>query len=311
MVVGSKVFGHKDAPIQRDAKCNTLTALIPTSLLMANPEITVETLFHNDNYHYTKDIHDKFQQHGGLNDYMLGQSERLVLLGQREEKPKQQDIEADDPPPTQGKLTKRNLTKPKLTRRKLAKPNPAEAKKAKPPSAGAGREKPQPIYEFLLFGNRLDGATILEPKGVGLEYIGGAGDRATLAKLELTGDQVKTRKYIVLKHENDRPFLVQIPAIDPSAAGGSSDLKPAERLTIGADQIVVSGDIKDLTKVTFNGSPIALIKGDDGKSVTLKGLSTSGVTATTGTKTLVFWFGDKQVEVKVEVVTAKLETVAK
>jgi len=312
IVVGGKVFGHKDAPIQRDAKSNTLAALIPTSLLMANPEIIVETLFHNDRYRDTYDVHDKFQQQGGLTDYMLGQSERLVLIGQREANAKPQDIEADDPPPTQAGSASPKRTKPTLTKAKTTKPGPAAVKKTAGSSASARASKSQSNYEFLLYGNRLDHVKVLAPDGVNLTPIGGrTEDGATLARLELSPGQVKTQKYLVLQRCDDRPFLVQIPDITPSAPGGSPDLKPAERLTVGADQIVVNGDIKDLTKVTFNGKQIALEKDGDGKSVTLKGLSAGGVTATATIKTLIFWFGDKKVEVKIEVVTAKVETVGK
>ncbi|HEY6330089.1 MAG TPA: hypothetical protein VI756_12190 [Blastocatellia bacterium] len=287
IVVGGKVFGYKDAPIQRDPVTNTLTALIPTSLLQANPRIEVETLFHEEgSYHATKDIKANFEQSGGLGDFMLGQSERLIFLGQREPV-------ASKHQGTPVKSSKRGKLK------KDQKPTPAPA----PPQ--------QSTYEFILYGNRLEKARVLDPPNVNLQPVGRTADGATLARIELTAGQVNTQKYILLQRDGDRPFPVQIPSVTSTASAGTPDLKPSERLTVGADQTTVTGDIKDLTKVTFNGNPIAFEKAADGKSVTLKGLSASGVTSTATIKTLVFWFGDKQAEVKIEVVTAKLETVAK
>lgn len=43
IVIGSRVFGFADAPIQRTG--NTLTAVVPTSVLVSNPKLTIQLLF--------------------------------------------------------------------------------------------------------------------------------------------------------------------------------------------------------------------------------------------------------------------------
>jgi hypothetical protein len=47
-VIGGKVFGYTDAPIRRDPV--HLSAVLPTSFLIANPEVTVKPLFVDDKY---------------------------------------------------------------------------------------------------------------------------------------------------------------------------------------------------------------------------------------------------------------------
>jgi hypothetical protein len=48
LVAGGKVFGYTDAPIRREG--TTLSAVLPTSFLIANPDITVKPLFVDDTY---------------------------------------------------------------------------------------------------------------------------------------------------------------------------------------------------------------------------------------------------------------------
>ncbi len=69
--------------------------------------------------------------------------------------------------------------------------------------------------------------------------------------------------------------------------------------------------LKDLTKVTFGGKPLAAEVAKDGKSLTVKGLVAAGVTAKAMTVSLVFWFGTTKVSAKVDIVSGKVETVAR
>jgi hypothetical protein len=48
LVIGGKVFGYTDAPIRREGAL--LSVVLPTSFLIANPEITVKPLFVDDAY---------------------------------------------------------------------------------------------------------------------------------------------------------------------------------------------------------------------------------------------------------------------
>lgn len=47
-IVGGKVYGYADAPIQRDG--NKLTFVVPTATLLASPTITIKSLFAPDSY---------------------------------------------------------------------------------------------------------------------------------------------------------------------------------------------------------------------------------------------------------------------
>jgi hypothetical protein len=242
LVVGNRVYGYSDAPLQRDA--HSISALLPTSLLMANPRIQIKSLFQRSGASVS--IIHKFGDVAAESPYLLSQTERMVFLGQ----------------------------------------NASDS-----------------TYEFLLYGNRLSGVTF-DPV-IQSSHL----DQDTLMKIKLTAAQLNTQKYLVLQRPDGRAFTVQIPSVDAKESG--PDLK-IERLVVGTDSVIVKGDgLKDLTKVTFNDIVLPIDKGADGKSVTLKELVKKEVTTTPTTKTLVFWFNDKKVEVKLEVVNTKVENVQK
>jgi len=69
LIVGNRVFGYSDAPLTRNKA--TLTATVPMSLLLSNPQVTITSLFVN--YRITAAVE-------GLN--ALSRAERLVLLEQ-------------------------------------------------------------------------------------------------------------------------------------------------------------------------------------------------------------------------------------
>jgi hypothetical protein len=69
IVVGGKVYGYSDAPIQRNG--NTLTVTLPTPLLFSNPAVTVKPLMLDDRYFV------QFPVFGPS-----AEQERLVLLSQ-------------------------------------------------------------------------------------------------------------------------------------------------------------------------------------------------------------------------------------
>jgi hypothetical protein len=280
LVLGGRVFGYADAPVERyvdpKSKAAYLTAVVPNSLLLAAPELIVKSLFQDKDYEARVPMADRLNQGRDRERqdsvYLLSQTERLSFIGQ----------------------------------------DPKTSK-----------------YEFLLYGSRLKDAVVLRPECsrtqpngttgtrrsradgdcVQLEQVGRPEDADTLRRIELSPAQLNTQKYLVLQRPGERPFSIQIPSVDSKDV--STDFKQAERVIVGADEVMFNGEIKDLTKVTFNGSPITAQKASDNKSVILKGLSGSGLTATPTTKTVVFWFNDKKVEVKIEVVNSKIETIAK
>jgi hypothetical protein len=190
LVIGNRVFGYSDAPIQRDAKSLSLSAVVPTALLVANPKLVVKSLFQRRNHEVSIDITGKFGPAGSNTQYLLSQTERLIPLGK-----------SDD------------------------------------------------SFKFVLYGNRLKDIKILEPKGVkdpqsiGVPPV----DEYTVKLIELKPEQIVGRKYLLLWRAGEHPFLVEIPA---EAKADKPGLKAIERVTVGADEVVVEGEgLKDLIKV--------------------------------------------------------------
>jgi hypothetical protein len=167
---------------------------------------------------------------------------------------------------------------------------------------------------FLLYGNRLEDIRIVLPDPTTLPQVtvtrlGRQEDASTVLKITLPVELLKKYKQLLLQRKtDDRPFLVQLPT--PEARDGKPEVRPSERLVVGADEAVLEGEgLQDLTRVTFNANEVT--KTVSGRSVKLKGLFGNGVTTTSGTKTLAFWFNDRRVDVKVDVVNSKVETVTR
>jgi hypothetical protein len=72
LVVGGRVFGYADAPLQRST--NSLTAIVPTSLVASNPEVLATALFAPEWY----------QARGrAAGSSLLAQPDRLVVMEER------------------------------------------------------------------------------------------------------------------------------------------------------------------------------------------------------------------------------------
>lgn len=241
MVIGGRVFGYSDSPIQREG--DTLSAVVPTSWIIAHPEVTVKPLF------APKDFEDRRP----LIDYdPTSQTERLLLF-------------------EQGKSS----------------------------------------AKFILYGSRLGELKIIYPEDVKGEIIGGANDARTMLVLELTADQLKNYKQMILQRGDERPFVIALPTLEFKDAK-PPDPKAAERITVNADEVVIQGaGFNDLVRVTFRGRSIPFEVSEDGKLVTLKKLRSHGVTRSATTQPLQFIFKDRKSTVNLEVVTTKVETVPK
>ena len=71
-LIAGKVFGYADAPIRRNG--NQLSVVLPSALLIANPDIAVKALFTDPVYWTNAQIH--------LNEFLPGtQAPKLLLLG--------------------------------------------------------------------------------------------------------------------------------------------------------------------------------------------------------------------------------------
>jgi len=163
---------------------------------------------------------------------------------------------------------------------------------------------------LLLNGSRLSGAAVISPAGATLRAIGRPEDADTMQVLELSADDAKNYKEILLQRPRERPVPVAIPALTP--AQPPAPPAPKERVTVGADEATVTGDgLSHLLTVSWRGNAVQWTPLPDGKSVRLTGLRTVGVTAVAGTQALDFGMKSGKVTVNLEVVTAKVETVAK
>jgi hypothetical protein len=240
IVIGNRVFGYSDAPIERAGA--TLSVTVPTSLLIANPVVAVRPLFAAPRYRVS--IHVT-----GID--ALSQPERLVLLDQT-----------------------------------------------------------RSSARFLLYGSRLTTLHVLSPAGAAVKNIGGPGDAGTLATIELTADQLKASKQILVERGQERPILLPVPAVEFKEAQ-SDPPKAAERVTVNTDQVLLQGaGLGSLDQVWFKGKRI-FFDPVDAQTVRLKGLRAAGVTATATTQPIQLAFKGSKATVKLEIVTAKQETVAK
>lgn len=241
IVIGSRVFGYSDAPVQRKGKA--LSAVVPNALLSANPSprIWVQTLF-----------------------------------------------------PQRG-----------------CKSDPVAAPRPISPERLAVLERDQNTTTFLLSGTRLGGIRVLSPVGAVLGNVGAPSDPDRLVSLTLTSDHLKTNKQVFLQRNGERPFLVNIPELDPKKPDPP---KARERVTVDADEAVIEGDgMRDLSKVFFRNAEITSREiAADGKSVRLSGLRVLRVTSTAASQPLVLEFkSGAKVTVTLEVVNTKVETVTK
>jgi hypothetical protein len=73
IVAGGKVYGYSDAPIERDLNKGTLSAVIPTAVLAAQPEVTVTWLFADPRLAVRHQVHE-FSR--------ASRTEQLILLEQ-------------------------------------------------------------------------------------------------------------------------------------------------------------------------------------------------------------------------------------
>jgi hypothetical protein len=70
---------------------------------------------------------------------------------------------------------------------------------------------------FVLYGNRLKDAKVLVPSGATLQPVDHMTDDGTIRTIDLSADQLKTIKQLVLQKTSDeQPTFVAIPTTDSS-----------------------------------------------------------------------------------------------
>jgi hypothetical protein len=240
IVAGGKVFGYADAPVKRSSP-GVLIAVIPTALLLAQPEVTITWLFADQRTAVPVSL-PEFSR--------LSRSEQLMVL-----------------------------------------------------------EQGSTSAKFLLYGSRLAKATVVAPEKVELKAIGRPDDGDTLRLLEMTADQIKAHKRMVLGRPGERPVLIDIPAVEFKQVA-KKELKARDRISIGSDEAVFEGDGLDKIKqILFRDRPIPFELASDKKSVRLRNLKALGVTSSAVPQDLVFIFDAVKTPVSIEVVNARYETI--
>ena len=165
--------------------------------------------------------------------------------------------------------------------------------------------------KLLLYGTRLKDAQIIQPKLEHRKLSDRPEDEDTLRVVEITADQAEEFKNIVLQKKGERPILLAVPSLDAKTAK-KPEVKAKERVTVGADEAILLADQADQIKpVKLGESAITFEVAKDKKTVTLKGLATRG-TVSAAAKDLVVEYPDSvKVSVTLDVVSSKIETVAK
>jgi hypothetical protein len=241
MVIGGRVYGYSATRPEPGTK--TLSAVVPTALMLANPEVTVKPLFAPRNFEARKRL---------IDDDPAARAESLLLF-------------------QQGKTSAR----------------------------------------FVVYGNRLEGIKVLYPDKVEIVPIGTTDGAKTMYMVELTADQLKTHKHLVVQRSaEDRPFIIPLPSVEfgPKPA----DPKVVGRVTVKEDEATIQGpSFEDLVRVTYQGRDVPFKKLPDGKSLRLRRLWALGLTKTADTRPLLLIYKDGVTTVNLEVVDSKVETVVR
>lgn len=159
--------------------------------------------------------------------------------------------------------------------------------------------------KFLMLGEALDKMEVLSPGYPTpiLRPVSATADGTRMRLLVLTDAQLQSNKQILVQRsgDNEKPFLVAIPEIDPQIAPP----KPKETISVGADEATVEGGaMKQLEKVTFRGKNVEFEVIDD-NSVRLKGLKALGATSSEMTQRFDFKFKNDAKTKKVEIVVVR------
>jgi hypothetical protein len=164
-------------------------------------------------------------------------------------------------------------------------------------------ERNKATTTFLLFGTKLGNIDVLSPAGAKLDLIGD--DPETLRKLTLTAGNLATNKQVLFKRPGGKPFLVNIPELEPKKPEAP---KALESVTVGSDEAIVVGDgLGDVEAVTFRGKAVdfEVIDKSTLRIANLKGLLVTK-SASTQTLTLQFKSGAKA-KISLVVVDSKVE----
>jgi hypothetical protein len=164
------------------------------------------------------------------------------------------------------------------------------------------------MSKFLLYGNRLKGAKVISPDDADLCPIGRPEDEDSLRLLVLPAPHVKQIKEIVLQRLNDRPVAIAVPKPEPETK--KPIFTAEERVTVGSDEVIIVGEGLDRVKTaSFHDKPLQLKLAEE--KLHLSGLKAAGATASAATVEIDLTLTSGKDTVSLEVVSSKVETVAK
>ncbi len=289
LVIGGKVFGYTDAPIQRNiitgpnsTKFTRLCVVLPTAFLISNPEVTIKPLMAPDRYFAKVTLFEPSTE-----------GDRLLLLGQQSAK--------GEPSPTKKAAGKKSADDKKATQDKKG----MEDKRS---------TKESTTVRYLLYGRNLNDVKAVLPE-VDLKPVGNGKDSNTLRLLELDQTLAKSQKFVILQHKDGRPYVIALPAPpsdQPKTDQPPTGMKFQERVTVGADEAVLIGeDLNKVTKILFQKKELTTSLLGDGKSLRVTGLSAAGATAAAKTQDIDVISGTSKTTAKLEVVNSKVESVQK
>jgi len=115
----------------------------------------------------------------------------------------------------------------------------------------------------------------------------------------------------VLQRRGERLILVSVPSVDVKEAK-PVDPTARERPVVNADEVIVDGDgFDELTSVSFQSKSIPFELIEKGKAIRLKNLKALGVTGVPASPSLNFVFKSRRASMKLDVVSAKVEPIAR
>src|SRR5262249_54648378 len=152
---------------------------------------------------------------------------------------------------------------------------------------------------------------VLYPPEVTLASFGRADDADTMRLVEMSADQVKANRALVLQRGNERPILVSVPALEFKEPAKQPGPK-AGRITVDADEAAFEGEGLNLVEcVRYKEKTLPFTASEDGRTLRVTGLRAAGVTSAAALRELELTFKSAKTKVSLDVVTAKLETVAR
>jgi hypothetical protein len=168
------------------------------------------------------------------------------------------------------------------------------------------------ILNILNGESKLDDGTLLARCSEASPFHSVGTGEADDSQIELPIATAKSLKEIILQRDNERPFIVAVPA--PTATDQAKQpLKFQESVTVGADEAVVIGDgLSSISKAQFQKKDLVVVKSGEGKSIIVKGLAAAGATASARTVDIdLLPATGKATTIKLVVVNSKVETTSK